>query len=138
MSNNICRSANAQAILDTVKMTATIQDKTQAERAKWPRNEKFNCTISRNGKRARFSFFQSIAERANRPDKSEVLWSVAMDSSLVENDFESFCRGLDYDTDPRSALKTYNACKRNAKKLQKLFNEGEIIALYMMEDEGEN
>ena len=139
--SNICKNTKAKAILDTCKMTATIADKTEKEMKNWPRNEKFICRISRNGTRRQFSFFQSQAERANKPHISVVIYCLAQDSSGIicgEGSFEVWASEYGYSEDSREAERVYKAVKRNYEKMKALFEKTEILALANMENEDED
>jgi hypothetical protein len=92
------------------------------------------CTI-RCGKRKLDTYFsQGIGHRAKplpswqgkgrpiAPKLDAVLDCLAMDASTIENsrDFEEFARELGYDTDSRKAERAYDACKRQARDLERL------------------
>lgn len=80
----------------------------------------FKCRLRRNGKSYTFNFGQSINEGANEPDMYYVL------SCLTKNDpegFEWFCSNYGYDTDSRSAEKTYKAVCKEWKAVERLFGD---------------
>lgn len=57
-----------------------------------------------------------------KPEIEDVLNCLAMDASSVENarDFEDFANELGYDSDSRSAEKTYRICQEQARELESL------------------
>ena len=54
------------------------------------------------------------------PKIEDVLYGLTMDACAIELDFEEFCDDYGYDQDSRKALKIYNACRSNYRKLVKL------------------
>lgn len=60
------------------------------------------------------------------PTADEVLDCLASDASSIENannNFEAFCDDYGYDIDSRKAEKTFNACARQAQRLNKFLGE---------------
>ena len=72
----------------------------------------FKLRLSRNGKKYTFTFGQSINEGATPPNMYDVL------SCITKSDpetFENFCSEFSYDTDSRTAERTYKVvCKEYA------------------------
>jgi hypothetical protein len=54
------------------------------------------------------------------PSVDDVLCSLVMDSSAIDQTFDDWCGDYGYDTDSRKALDTYLACQESGKKLQRL------------------
>lgn len=56
------------------------------------------------------------------PELADVLNCLMRDAECGAQSFEDFCAALGYDTDSRSAEKTWRACKATARNLARLFN----------------
>ncbi len=54
------------------------------------------------------------------PSAASVLHSLILDSSASEQSFESWCGDFGYDTDSRKAFSIYEACQKNAEKLDRV------------------
>ena len=78
----------------------------------------FPCKLSRNGKSYSFKFGQSIAAGAEPPTMYDVLACI---TKYDPNSFENFCSEFGYDTDSRTAEKTYKAVCREWKGVERLF-----------------
>ncbi len=62
-------------------------------------------------------------EPAYTPELADVLYCLIMDSYVLDySNFEDWAESLGYDTDSRSAEKTYRACIENALKLRQLID----------------
>jgi hypothetical protein len=57
------------------------------------------------------------------PTREDVIASLFSDSGCAEESFSDFCSSMGYETDSRSALKTWKACRRNARKLKAFIPE---------------
>lgn len=78
----------------------------------------FKCKLSMSGKSYTFNFGQSIAECSKEPS----LYSVF--ACLEKNDpedFEFFCSNYGYDTDSRSAYKTFKGVERQYNSMLRVF-----------------
>lgn len=100
--------------------------------------DKWSCTFTRTGstrQAVEFDFFTGLGLRKapagvtrafdkvrmakpKEPHPADVLHSLILDSSAVDQSFESWCSDLGYDRDSRKALTTYEACQQNADKLR--------------------
>ena len=63
------------------------------------------------------------------PSLVDVMHSLVMDSSCDLDSFESFCSDFGYDTDSRSAKKTYKACRNIKLKMLSMFSAAELEEL---------
>jgi hypothetical protein len=80
----------------------------------------FKCRLSRKGKSYTFNFGQSTAAGATEPSMYDVL------TCLQKNDpetFENFCSMYDYNTDSRTAERTYKAVCKEYAAVERLFGD---------------
>lgn len=86
-----------------------------------------------------FTFPYYTGEAVSKVDIASVLGSLALDSSVRNNDdFEDWARDLGYDTDSRKAEAIYNACLETADEMEKLLGaDGLEELLYHTNEEGE-
>lgn len=61
--------------------------------------------------------------RIKKPTLEDILDSLALDASVLDQTFEEFCGEFGYDTDSRKAEETYQACRENAKGLLSLLGK---------------
>jgi hypothetical protein len=61
-----------------------------------------------------------LAVRATAPEVGDVLNSLSLDASALDQSFDDWCGDFGYDTDSRKAERTYTACRDLAYKLQRL------------------
>jgi hypothetical protein len=76
---------------------------------------------SRNtGRTMRLYYSKGVGHNGAKPETDEVLDCLAMDASGIDNarGFEDWCSEYGYDTDSRSAEKTYKVCIRQAERLR--------------------
>lgn len=86
----------------------------------------WKVTLKHNGRRMTVPFSQGSAFR-NPPSAEDVLNCLTVDAISVENarGVEDWARDLGYDPDSKVAVKTYNLCMRQRKRLLNfLGNEG--------------
>ena len=58
------------------------------------------------------------------PNLDDILYSLVMDSSAIDETFEDWCADFGYDEDSIKANETYRACQKSAKTLKQLgFND---------------
>jgi len=75
------------------------------------------------------SFSMGLGLRKNGrpvpPDVETVLDTLAGDAAGIENtpSFEDWCAEYGYDTDSRSAERTFNACEKQAEELKQFIND---------------
>ena len=84
---------------------------------------KWNITLKCEGRRMRVSFYQTWDENGAKPSVPRVLSSLLSDARAGEMSFYEFCNEFGYDTDNRSAIKTWRACARFVPRLQKLLGD---------------
>lgn len=85
---------------------------------------RFLVTIRKDGKSMRVMYTQSVAQGSTPPDEYDII------ACITKNDpgsFEDFCSEFGYDTDSRSAERTYKAVKREWGKVIRVFGEGECL-----------
>ncbi len=73
--------------------------------------------------------YKRFPDKVVAPHKADVLHSLILDSSAVDQSFASWCNEYGYDSDSRKAESTYRACQENADKLSRVFSGAEIAAL---------
>jgi hypothetical protein len=76
--------------------------------------------------RYRFTFGQSISNTGTAPTAYDVLASL---TKYEVGSFEDFCGDYGYDTDSRSAYKTYKAVLKEWKNIERLFSSEQIELL---------
>jgi len=80
----------------------------------------FTMQIARDHKRYTFKFGQSIAAGAQDPTMYDVL---ACLTKYDPGTFENFCSDYGYDTDSRSAERTYKAVCKEWRAVDRLFDD---------------
>lgn len=80
----------------------------------------FPCRLSRNGKSYSFKFGQSIASGSEEPTIYDIL---ACMTKYDPGTFENFCADFGYDSDSRTAEKTYKAVCKEWEAIDRLFND---------------
>lgn len=86
----------------------------------------YNIVLKNASHRYRFTFGQSITNTGICPTAYDVL---ACLEKYPVYDFDTFCGDYGYDTDSRSAYKTYKAVLREWKNVEKLFTPDQIELL---------
>lgn len=106
-------------ILDKIKTT-----KSRLGKSKMTSGDKFKVKISYNGKSCYMTFHDNFK---NKSDKKDFICSLLLDSNAYEydtRDLYDFMANFGY-TDEKQARKIYNACKRQAQKVNYLFTKQE-------------
>lgn len=68
------------------------------------------------------------------PRLKNILYSLAQDAQSGTELFQDFCYNLEYDSDSRKALATYEACQENALKLRRIMtSENYLIRILAWE-----
>jgi len=80
----------------------------------------FRCTLERNGVEYSFNFGQSLASGNTEPTMYDVLTCL---EKYDHPTFEDFCGEFGYDTDSRSAEKTYDAVRTEYEAVVVLFGD---------------
>lgn len=89
----------------------------------------YRVTLSRrnedNKRRQMTLYFSMGIGIKGEPTADDVLHCLASDSAGIENarDFEDWCADYGYDSDSRSAERTYKACQRQAIRLEKFLGD---------------
>jgi len=75
--------------------------------------------------RMTLTFSKGLGHYGKPPETKEVLDCLAMDASGIENapDFEDWCGEYGYDTDSRTAERTYNATVKQTAKLRNFLGD---------------
>lgn len=63
------------------------------------------------------------ARKPKAPHAADVLYSLLMDGSALDQSFDEWCADFGYDTDSRKAERIFDACRDNARKLRRLFDQ---------------
>ncbi len=84
----------------------------------------FKCRLSRKGKNYTFYFGQSIQAGAEEPSLYDIL---ACLTKCDPESFEYFCSEFGYDTDSRTAEKTYKAVVKEWEAVNRLFPETDVL-----------
>lgn len=71
----------------------------------------------------------NLPDRPTVPTAADVLYSLILDSSAIEESFANWCDEYGYDSDSIKHLTTYQACCENAKKLRQVFTREELDKL---------
>lgn len=108
----------------------TIKPATRPKSPQWdgPHGLHYRVTVSRNGQRIAFDFWDSFAakERGTVPTPYDVLACVSGDIYCPET-FADFCAEYGYDEDSRKAEKTWKGCRTLAAKLRRVFPETKVM-----------
>jgi hypothetical protein len=83
-------------------------------------------TLKNSQHRYRFTFGQSINNAGKAPTEYDVL---ACLTKYEPGTFENFCGDFGYDTDSRTAERTYKAVCKEWENIEKLFSESELEQL---------
>jgi hypothetical protein len=86
----------------------------------------WSIVLKYQGKRAQFRFYGG--GKASTPTASDLIWSVATDSTALNENFNYWCDNFGYSTDSIKARSIYKACSVNAKRLIKLIGNAEIFS----------
>ena len=93
-------------------------------------NHLITVTNTDNKQRCTFEFWASISnpELNTEYDILNAFYCFVTDGISGKLDFEDFCREFGYDTNSRTAKKTWKACGRAAAKLERIYS-GDIYDL---------
>lgn len=91
--------------------------------------DKYRVTLSRDGRKIQFCFWNSLNDSQARKSPSEYdVLACASSDLYCPADFDDFCAEYGYDTDSRKAEKTFKACRAKSERLQRIFDGEEIQA----------
>jgi hypothetical protein len=92
--------------------------------------------LLKKGNKQLTTYFSMGMAHTQEPTAEDVLDSLAMDASGIENarSFDDWCANYGYDTDSRKAEKTFKACEKQAEKL-KVFLGEELYKEYLFNTE---
>jgi hypothetical protein len=125
-------SDDREFILDAMglRMRATRVDaRPGSDPTEWDKSAShYRVTLTRNGKSMRVYYSMGVALR-DAPSEPDVIHSLLLDASGVDEDFPDWCANLGFDTDSRKAERMYRACERTAASLARLFSAGELSDL---------
>lgn len=120
-----------QQATDFLKATGTTFTASFKERGFYFQDDKdvrdiFVCVLKNENHRFRFTFGQSINNTGITPTAYDVLASL---TKYEVGSFENFCDEYGYNTDSRSAYKTYKAVLKEWKNVERLFTADQIEML---------
>lgn len=69
------------------------------------------------------------AFRPKKPNVSDIMHSILMDSEANSMSFNDWCDNFGYDTDSMKALRTYQSCCEEGEMLRKAFTNKQIQAM---------
>ena len=93
-------------------------------------HDAFTCTLVNKLHRYRFTFYQSRNESTGAGTKPPTAYDVLAGVTKYEiGTFDNFCSEFGYDTDSRSAYKTYKAVLKEWKNIERLFNPDQLELL---------
>ena len=72
--------------------------------------QEWRITLRHDGRRMSFPYYGGGA--ASDPTADDVVETIAMDAHALAVSFEEWCDEYGYDTDSRSAERTYRACRK--------------------------
>lgn len=94
-----------------------------------------SVSMARGGQKIAFPFGLSVKDteqiRAGTFEEWETLYAVLTccgSDFFIPDTFGEFCDDFGYDEDSRKALKTFEACRIQSKKLHKIFTDEEVQA----------
>lgn len=116
-------SDDREFILDAlgVTMRATRKD---GPREGWDASASHWRVTLRRDRASMTTDYSMGAAHTGSPELADVLNCLMRDAECGAQSFEDFCADLGYDTDSRSAEKTWRACKVTAVGLARLFSDG--------------
>lgn len=116
----------------TTKTAGTITINSEyfgTKTASWGENVRPNynnhlVTVSHNGKRYSFDFWGSIMnpEIANDQENIFAFYCSLSDAILAIEGFEEFCNNLGYNPDSKKDEKTFKACEKTLRKVERVFS----------------
>lgn len=111
-----------------VTMKCTRKD-TRPDADQWDKSAShWRVTLRRNGQSMMLDYSMGAAH-TGEPELSYVLNAVMRDSEYAGESFADFCDSLGYDQDSRKAYRTWQACKRSAESLIRLFTSSDLSDL---------
>lgn len=113
-------------ILDAMNVTISSKPTDSRQNAsEWDASAShWRVTLRHNGKRMTFSYSMGAAH-TGEPQRDDCLNAVLRDAEYAGDDFAGFCDSLGYDQDSRKAYRTYQACRRIAASVARLFTSRE-------------
>lgn len=104
--------------VNRIRMTATQADRNPSMPDS-SNMDHWKVTLRRAGHTMTVYFSKGYGHHGAEPGTDEVLSYLASDSSSVDDySFEDWCGNFGYDTDSRTAERTWKACQHAAKRLQ--------------------
>ena len=93
-------------------------------------HDSFTCTLQNKQHKYRFTFYQSIAESTGTGSKLPRAYDVLSTLQKYEvGSFNDFCDDFGYDSDSRTAFKTYKAVMKEWKNVELLFTPEQLEQL---------
>lgn len=108
-----------------VKETHTTQGKSTMTAGNY-----YNITLTKGGQFVRFQFHDNIHNDASLCD---FVYALLMDANAYESTTDAFDFMAEFGyTNPQKAKEVYNACKKQAERLNKLFTSEEVEQLQII------
>jgi hypothetical protein len=86
----------------------------------------WSVVLRYKGKRTQFRYYGG--GKASAPTASDLVWSLAIDGTALEESFNSWCDNFGYSADSIKARSIYKACQRNGSRLADLIGSPEILS----------
>jgi hypothetical protein len=121
----------AEKFLKDTKTTLTIERANPQTEPIWkgPHGYQYKVTLQNDRGKYTFDFWDSLAAKEEGRAKPSAYSVLACLDQLYADDFEDFCNEFGYDSDSRTAEKTYNAMLEQDRHLRKLFTLDELEKL---------
>ncbi len=84
-----------------------------------PAMRAFDCTLTRGSVQIHMPFYQGTGHK-QPPTAADVVSCMLSDASALGLSFEEWCSDTGYDSDSRSAERTYHACIASCKQIKAL------------------
>lgn len=108
------------------KLAVTIENvygNTEPREDEWKQTaHPWTCTLRISRRRLTVPFWQGSAH-TKEPTAADVLSCLVSDADALDYSFEEWCGNFGYDTDSRTAEKTYKACCKSGMKTRKFLGE---------------
>lgn len=109
---------NTYTLHDGKRVTMTADAVGVAEGAPEWAAQQWNITLRHGRKRMTFPYYGGGA--ASDPSADDVVETLTLDGYALSVSFDEWCDEYGYDTDSRSALQTYKACRRLGERFARL------------------
>lgn len=119
----LCRNVHCESVYGKASLPYNKMDD-------WQKNaHNYRVTLKYQRRAYTFDFFMGSAN-TDEPSSEGTLECLLSDASSADQDFESFCSDMGYDSDSRKAERIYQACQKVRGNLQRLLGEDFEAFLY--------